>query len=990
MALAELVEAAGADPVSSEIVAGLVVDACSMVAQRVAVSTAGIIRRAGSKPSAVDVLQWDAGAFMPTLAALASIPRSGTSAAEAKAFLAQSRVSTIVRQVLASELLGEYETRKPMLVRLMAAAAAEAQLGVAETYASDLVDALHRISEEAVSQIRSTSKADIIAEQVARTILVQATLDSIDADVARIVGRDTRDLARDQEWLTKYRAQCVQYFGTITPPDTNRRISVPLQDLYVPGRLTSAGHDAAETTVYQLIPRLDRHVILGDPGGGKSTATRAISHHVARNDRQRVPLRVTLRTYAGVMAEQSVVEHIERTLGAEYQIASPPPELIENLLREGAAVVLFDGLDELLDPARRSSMAEKVELFSRSYPSVPIVVTSRRVGYEEARLDPGIFHAFVLGELTDEDVRSYVDKWFTVHATGLQINPGETVKDVANAFVRESRAIADLRSNPLLLALLCAIYKGQNYLPQNRIGIYQRCTDLLFDSWDKSRGLVFNFTFDAHLKDALKHLAFWIFTLEDSPDGVTEQKLVGQITEFFTERAYESEVKARTAAQEFIEFCKGRAWVLTETGHSPNNQPLFSFVHRTFLEYYAAVQLTRKYPDPDKLALQLIKHVSRNQWDTVALLAIQQIDLSVDRGAELTITKMVRSAQGANRSVEYRINTLSFIVRCLRDLPSTPRLQRTVFDFALKLVDATPRTLSRARGAEFHLARQYIQLYLGELYTRAWAHDLGILDALVAYVQGKAAEPGGLLDAMFAASSALRESSKPEEHDFFKSTFLDGVDRDQLLRTDALRVGYFSGSLSVREVAQRASNAGLRIMDPWLVHMEMEIPFIQDEHYCLAYSMLRLDRNWTDKQVNGLDRSGDRWIGTLVAELGQYLTEGHEPPYASAELVDQAPVAGFFVHVQSTRQKVDPSRTATILALACLFAERSAERDVLRHATQVREDVIDEAARARRSGRWPGGGYFASLPPSLFKENLKVWARGEISFIDDRAGSAAG
>ena len=38
----------------------------------------------------------------------------------------------------------------------------------------------------------------------------------------------------------------------------------------------------------------------------------------------------------------------------------------------------------------------------------------------------------------------------------------------AQGFIAESRNITDLRSNPLMLALLCNIYRGEGHIPRNR------------------------------------------------------------------------------------------------------------------------------------------------------------------------------------------------------------------------------------------------------------------------------------------------------------------------------------------------------------------------------------------------------------------------------------------------------------------------------------------------------------------------------------------
>ena len=87
--------------------------------------------------------------------------------------------------------------------------------------------------------------------------------------------------------------------------------------------------------------------------------------------------------------------YIEDTLERFYQCPSPPG-LVDLLLLTGRAMVVFDGLDELLDTSRRADISARVERFCAEYPLAPVLVTSRVVGYDQARLDDGQFRCYRL------------------------------------------------------------------------------------------------------------------------------------------------------------------------------------------------------------------------------------------------------------------------------------------------------------------------------------------------------------------------------------------------------------------------------------------------------------------------------------------------------------------------------------------------------------------------------------------------------------------
>lgn len=365
----------------------------------------------------------------------------------------------------------------------------------------------------------------------------------------------------------------------------------------------------------------------------------------------------------------SIVEFIELQLKTRYQ-APAPDGAVDALLNTGDAIVLFDGLDELIETSMRAAVSEKVELFSTKYPASRVFITSRKVGYKEAKLDPTIFKVFELSGYSDENVESYVKKWFD-----LQHSENNASKeDLTRGFLNESKSIPDLRKNPLLLSLLCIIYRGQGYLPKNRVGVYSECSKLLFQTWDRSRGIVFDFNFERHIEDALKHLAYWMFTLPNSGDGVEENQLVRELSQFFRDRAFENAPESEKAASEFIHFCRGRAWVLSEAGSSPEGTPLFKFTHRTFMEYFAASQITRKYPEPKALARHILPKVARQEWDTVGQLAIHLINESADRGAEKALKQMLSSSR--KRSIEYRENVSNFIASSIDSLAIGPGLVR--------------------------------------------------------------------------------------------------------------------------------------------------------------------------------------------------------------------------------------------------------------------------------------------------------------------------
>ncbi len=101
-------------------------------------------------------------------------------------------------------------------------------------------------------------------------------------------------------------------------------------------------------------------------------------------------------------------------------------------------MVIFDGLDELLDTSRRRDVSERVEQFCSAYPLTPVLVTSRLVGYDQARLDDEQFSCYRLGGFGDQEVAEYTKKWFAAQEGFTSAKAA--VK--AEAFVVESESVS--------------------------------------------------------------------------------------------------------------------------------------------------------------------------------------------------------------------------------------------------------------------------------------------------------------------------------------------------------------------------------------------------------------------------------------------------------------------------------------------------------------------------------------------------------------------
>lgn len=486
-----------------------------------------------------------------------------------------------------------------------------------------------------------------------------------------------------EEFSQLYRRQVRQGHKYITPPDFDRRKDVAIEDLYVsPTILAPPSATREGNTVEDLLREIDRTVLLGDPGNGKSTASHVLLYEAAQLSTAPLPFLVVLREFAGAGLDRSVVEYLEDRLSKVYQ-CRPPEGFVEHVLETGKALVVFDGLDELLDTSHRRQVTDAVSLFCNRYPLVRTLVTSRRVGYHQAPMDKNQFAVLELSGFDRDQVEEYVAKWFRQ----LDLD-ADQVAAWTEAFMRESDSVSDLTSTPLLLALMCIIYRGERSLPRNRPAVYERCATMLFDKWDGSRGIQIDLRAGQLVDPAMKHLAYWLFS-QDAGDGVTESALVRETTSYLHERSFELEADAEAAAREFVEFCRGRAWVFSDVGTTPDGEALYKFTHRTFLEYFAAYHLSRTIDTPERLARTIGQKVANAEWDVVAQLAVQIADRNSDRGANRIFDALLNETR--RRAPHKRANIVAFLTRCLSFVHLSPTvLRQLVRESLVVLVSTAP------------------------------------------------------------------------------------------------------------------------------------------------------------------------------------------------------------------------------------------------------------------------------------------------------------
>jgi hypothetical protein len=505
----------------------------------------------------------------------------------------------------------------------------------------------------------------------------------------RMLG-EISNLGAVHDFSLRMRAQVRNVLSEMPLPHVRGARSVPYAQLWVEPRcreLAPAGQDLDDRAVGR--PLFDgRNVLLGAPGAGKSTIARKVTYDLALVEDEHqgpVPFLVVLRNFADKLNDvgYTLEEFIALQCAEPYGL-KPPPHAIPYLLQNGRAVVILDGLDELTRVSVRRRVVDLIEGFAFNFPSASILVTSRKVGYEYAPLPAALFSRWELAPFDDDRVERYAAKWFILDASTTRNSADRSRSDRLAAFLRESESIRDIRSNALMLSLLCGLYVAEHFIPANRADVYRRCAELLFAQWDTMREIVDHEQSVLAARTALQYVAWTIF--RETTDGqIHRTSLVARLRRHFAERADDD--IAYTKADKFLEVCAGRSWVLAEVG-STSYEPIFAFVHRSFLEYFAAEYLSVRGTTVEDLLAEIGDRISSGEWPEVTHLAVQLHVLS-KRGSDSFAELLL----GPRAHGPHAVHALTFICRMLSYTGFTPALLRSIVG------DAVAMLLDHQQGA---------------------------------------------------------------------------------------------------------------------------------------------------------------------------------------------------------------------------------------------------------------------------------------------------
>jgi predicted NACHT family NTPase len=361
-------------------------------------------------------------------------------------------------------------------------------------------------------------------------------------------------------------------------------------------------------------------VILGDPGSGKSTLLKYLALQWAKisaNELSSHPIHllIELRKYSRSKDDKDCKNFLEFIECDSSRIDKLDKNILHEWLQAGRAVVMFDGLDEVFEVAKRNRIVDQIHNFTQIYPQVKIIVTSRVIGYQQQRLKNAEFHHFMLQDFELEQIQDFIQKWHNLTLTD-RLKKAALLERLQQA-IAASKSIRELAGNPLLLTMMAILNRNQE-LPRFRAKLYEEASKVLLHKWDfEVKEKLNNDKLDPYLIDEEVKQSICgkiAYKMQSSGKGlagniISREDLRQTITESLTGLMGTG---ASACAKLMVEQLRERNFILCFLGGY--NEDYYAFVHRTFLEYFCAWEFVRQFEKEKTIELDGLIEVFREHW----------------------------------------------------------------------------------------------------------------------------------------------------------------------------------------------------------------------------------------------------------------------------------------------------------------------------------------------------------------------------------------
>jgi hypothetical protein len=350
-----------------------------------------------------------------------------------------------------------------------------------------------------------------------------------------------------------------------------------------------------------LYQRFNSVVVLGDPGSGK---TCFVKHEILAYCKppieggswysSHLPVYVSLAEAARLINKDTDILDICEILSARRGSSLPKIEIMKGL-SEGKVAFFFDGLDEVGFIDKRIQLIGEIEQLVKNHAhrGNRFVLASRPAAVQPVEIPEGLTYLHLKG-LSENEMRVLAGRVLTVRLgegeeKGLTSDEAELVEKLLED-TKHNSGIARIARNPLLLTLLVLIYANTGAISAKRHMIYTQAIKTLVSV--RGRQTREQQISEADLRTRLGAVAVAIFGREVS-EIPRRSEVLKIISPFFTNISDFADLDE--SGNGFIqEVAEATGLLSIHEGNTSRADDFITFMHYSFLEYYAAAGLLSK------------------------------------------------------------------------------------------------------------------------------------------------------------------------------------------------------------------------------------------------------------------------------------------------------------------------------------------------------------------------------------------------------------
>ncbi len=262
-----------------------------------------------------------------------------------------------------------------------------------------------------------------------------------------------------------------------------------------------------------------------------------------------------------------------------------PESFVNSLLKTYRILILIDGLDEIQVSLRREISCQ-IDCLCTEYSDVRLIASCRS---SEQKYLPRRLNLCEVAPLNETQKKLFVEKWFE--------NPKAYKQFLDKA---QDTHIWEITDRPLLLSMLCALFKDGNELPKYKVDIYRECIELALRKWDAYRNISRETKFDELSTNQKINVLAYIASIMSLRD-ITQIR-VGELIDIIEVAMEENSISgdAKNLATEI----SSHSGLLVQTHVSR-----YSYSHKSFQEFFSSVFFSQSDPN-----LPCNKYHEDRQW----------------------------------------------------------------------------------------------------------------------------------------------------------------------------------------------------------------------------------------------------------------------------------------------------------------------------------------------------------------------------------------